>query len=278
VAWRHDQLIMEPLRKEFNEIKEKINQLKESLDLKDEQIRTLKESLTFKKEQVQTLKNNSNYQKSQIQKLEELIETREEQLKSMEEPSDEDKELKKSIEEKNEKVEQLEAQVEELEETLKVKERKIAELTEGAEILDSKVIDYTDFEVSKAEILEKMEEILKKAINSIIICVPRITDLERLSIFDIKSSVAIKICTLINLKRTDHADLFKEFSDSGTISVRNYEREDRYIIMRDSEELLFALIGKREKNHLAFYTTDANHLNELNPIVMDTWLRSRKIR
>lgn len=269
---------MEPLRKEFNEIKEKITQLKESLDLKDEQIRTLKESLTFKKEQVQTLKNNSNYQKSQIQKLEELIEQREEQLKSMEKPSDEDKELQKSIEEKNEKIEQLEAQVEQLEETLKIKESKIAELTEGAEILDSKVIDYTDFEVSKAEILEKIEEILKKAINSIIICVPRITDLERLSIFDIKSSVAVKICTLINLKRTDHADLFKEFADNGTISIRNYEREDRYIIMRDSEELLFALIGKREKNHLAFYTTDGNHLKELNPIVMDTWLRSRKIR
>ncbi|TFF98691.1 MAG: hypothetical protein EU547_00815 [Promethearchaeota archaeon] len=276
--------MMEPLRKEFDQIKEKIEQLKESLDLKDEQIKTLKESLVFKKDQVQTLKNNSQYQKSQIHKLEELIKTREEQMESMKEkmesveksPNNE-VQLKDTIQEKDEKIDDLEAQIEELKQNLNYKKEKITELKKDMEDSDTNIIDYTNIEISKAEILEKMEDILKNSINSIMICVPRITDLERLSLFDLKSSVAIKISCLVNMKRTDHVDLFKEFRDMGTVSIRNYEREDRYIIMRDNEELLFALVGNQEENHLAFYTTDSKHLKEFNPIVMDTWLRSKKI-
>lgn len=269
---------MEPLRKEFNQIKEKIEQLKESLDLKDEQISTLKESLVFKKDQVQSLKNTSNYQKSQIQKLEQLIKEREEQMRSMEKPSSNEAQLKESIEEKGEEIQDLKVQIRNLKQKITLKEKKIEELKEETEIPDSNIIDYTDIDITKAEILEKMEGILQNAINSIMICVPRITDLERLSIFDVKKSVAIKVSCLINLKRTDHTDLYKEFEDIGNISIRNYEREDRYVIMRDNEELLFALDGKKENNHLAFYTKDTKHLKQLNPIVMDTWLRSRKIR
>lgn len=269
---------MEPLRKEFDQIKEKIDQLKESLELKDEQIKTLKESLVFKKDQVQSLKNTSNYQKSQIQKLEQMIEEREEQMKSMEKPSSNESELKEVIQEKDEEIQGLKTQIKDLKEKLASMEKKLEELREETEIPDSNIIDYTDIEIKKAEILEKMEAILKNSINSIMICVPRITDLERLPIFDVKKSVAIKVSCSINLKRTDHADLFKEFEDRGTISIRNYEREDRYVIMRDNEELLFALVGNKDDNHLAFYTKDSKHLKQLNPVVMDTWLRSRKIR
>lgn len=269
---------MEPLRKEFNQIKEKIDQLKESLDLKDEQIKTLKESLVFKKGQVQSLKNTSNYQKSQIQKLEQLVKEREEQMKSIEKPSSNETKLKETIQKKDEEIQDLKIQIKNLKEKLTSRNKKLEELKEEMEIPDSNIVDYTDIEITKAEILEKMETILKNSINSIMICVPRITDLERLPIFDVKKSVAIKVSCLINLKRTDHEELLKEFEDRGTISIRNYEREDRYVIMRDNEELLFALVGKKENNHLAFYTKDSKHLTQLNPVVMDTWLRSRKIR
>ncbi len=270
---------MDKLRREFNQIKDQILQLKESLKLKNEQIKTLKESLLFKKEEAKSLRNTTQYQEAQIEKLEELVKKREEQMNSMGKSSANEAQLEEILEKKNKIIEDLEAQADSLKQRLELKGETLIELKEESqtEIHDTNIIDYTDIEIKPSEIIEKMNDILSKAINSVTIAVPNITDLEHLSLYEVKSSIAVKISCFIDLRREEHADIYREIENEGNLSIRSYDGKDQYIIMRDNEELLFAVIGKQENNHLALYTKDTEHIKALTPMVMDTWLRSKKL-
>ncbi|GAI87288.1 unnamed protein product, partial [marine sediment metagenome] len=58
---------------------------------------------------------------------------------------------------------------------------------------------------------------------------------------------------------------------------RLYDQKDRFVIDRDGEELLFAIIGKNETNNLVIHTRDSKHQRLLRSLVMEGWLRSRKL-
>ena len=92
-----------------------------------------------------------------------------------------------------------------------------------------------------------------------------------------RSSVNIKISCEINQGIEEHVELLDEYESLDNISMRHFDGADRYVTNRDGEELLMAVIGKNENNHLVFKTKDPAHIRLLNPLVMDSWLRSRKI-
>ena len=129
----------------------------------------------------------------------------------------------------------------------------------------------------KEEILEKMRDILKNALHNVTIAVPDITDLQDLYLYEVRSSVNMKISCVINPGMEDHADLLEEYESLDNINIRAYESEDRFLIVRDGEELMMAVIGNDENNHLVFHTKDPNHIRLFNALAMETWMRSRKI-
>ena len=71
--------------------------------------------------------------------------------------------------------------------------------------------------------------------------------------------------------------LLDEFESFDNITLRTYERKDRYALIRDGEELFVAVIGNSENNHLSFYTKDSKHIRLLSPLITESWIQSRKV-
>ena len=253
-----------------------INNLKDSLTLKNDQLSTMQTTLNLKDEQVTTLENSIKLKEEKMAALEKTIEIKEEELKSTV-----DKEI---IVEKEKKIEELQKEIDLLNEELNKADEEIENLELETEKIkkehsssSQKIFDYTESHIGKAEILDKMREILQKAISSVTIVVPNITDLQGLYLYEVRSSVNMKISCEINPGIVENADLLDEYESLDNISLRNYHGVDRFVIIRDGEELMFGVIGIKEDNHLVFYTTDFTHIKLLSSITMEAWLRSRKI-
>ena len=66
------------------------------------------------------------------------------------------------------------------------------------------------------EILNKIKEISKRAISSILIIVPELKDIENIHLYEIKSSTSIRIACKI-----DCLELFDELISLENIKIRN---------------------------------------------------------
>lgn len=258
-----------------------IENLKSSLSLKDDQIKTIKSSMDLKEEQVQTLDNSLKIKNEKIKTLEKSISLKEEQLKELASSTVEKNlfiEKNRKIENLQEKLKILSGELEKADEDLESLEAENEKLRNNlASASGPKIIDWTDIEITKKDILKKMRDILNKALHNITIAVPDIKDLQELHLYEVRSSVNMKISCLIDPSLQEDAELLEEFESLDNISIRLYEEKDRLVIDRDGEELLFAIIGKNENNNLVIHTRDSKHQRLLRSLVMEGWLRSRKI-
>ncbi|MFW9875140.1 MAG: hypothetical protein ACFFG0_18705 [Candidatus Thorarchaeota archaeon] len=234
---------------------------------KDEQIKTLENSLKIKDEKAKTLEKTITLKDEEIRKLN----------STSIDPG--------SLNEKNEKIKQLEKEIE----ILNIELAKADEEIESLELENEKlrkpnssstdqIVDFTDIQITKMEILEKMRDILQNnAMANVTIIVPSIVDLQDLYLYELRSSVAMNIACSINPGIDEHAELLQEFESLDNISIKNYEQGDRYGVVRDGEELLIAVIGRSENNHLVFHTKDSKHIRLLNSLITESWIRSRKV-
>ena len=189
------------------------------------------------------------------------------------------------LKEKDEKINKLQKEIEILNdelskadvdlETLELENEKLRQAQSS--LSGSKIIDFTKTEITKSEILIKMREILEKGLHNVMIVVPTIVDLQELYLYEVKSSVNMRISCLINPGIDEHSELLDEFTSLDNITLRSYEREDRYVLVRDGEEMLIAVKGNSEKNHLTIHTKDSKHIRLFNSLTMEGWLQSRGI-
>ena len=140
---------------------------------------------------------------------------------------------------------------------------------------NSKIIDYTNIEILKEVILKQMRDILQNALHSVTIIVPNISDLQELHLYEVRAGINMKVCCEIDPEVEEQIDQLEEYESLDNITVKNFLGSDRYVILRDGEELFLAFKGKNESNHLAFHTRDAAHIRIFNSLVMEAWLRSR---
>ncbi|MBY9005877.1 MAG: hypothetical protein KGD63_03880 [Candidatus Lokiarchaeota archaeon] len=272
---------MEELKEQLL-IKEKvILTLQDSLKLKDEQINTVKESLRLKDEQMRNLESSIDIKDQKVEIMQKSIEIKEKQMVAIENSL-----IDKSIlQEKEKKIKELEKQLELLNDELSKSDDEFEKLeteienikNSSLESIDKKIMDFTYIDIARDDILNKMKDILGSSNHNVMIVAPSILDLQYLHLYDVRSSVSLKISTLINPGIDEHTQLLEEFESLDNISIRLYEGQDRFIILKDGEELLFAVIGEKTNNFLAFHTQDANHISLFNALVMETWLRSKKI-
>ena len=258
-----------------------IENLKNSLSLKDDQIKTIKSSMDLKAEQVETLEYSLKIKNVKIKTLEKSISLKEEQLKDLTSSTVGKNNLiekDKEIENLQEKLKILNGELETADEDLEALETENEKLRNNlASASGPKIIDWTDIEISKADILKKMRDILNKALHNITIAVPDIKDLQELHLYEVRSSVNMKISCYIDPSLEEDAELLEEFGSLDNISIRLYDHKDRFVIDRDGESLLFAVIGKNEDNNLVIHRRDSKHQRLLRSLVMEGWLRSRKI-
>lgn len=258
-----------------------IDNQKRSLNLKEDQIKTLKDSMNLKNEQIKTLETSITIKDEKIKAIEKSIELKERELKALN-LSTVDKDR---LSEKDNEIESLKEKVKALGEELKVVDEDLEALENENEKLrnelasssGTKIIDWTNLEIPKSEILEKMRDILMNALHNVTIAVPDIKDLQQLYLYEIRASVNMKISCSIDPSFEEDAELLEEFESLDNISIRLYEGEDRFVIDRDGEELLLAVKGVNENNHLIIHTKDPKHIKFYRAIVMDSWLRARKI-
>ena len=258
-----------------------IENLKSSLSLKDDQIKTIKSSMDLKEEQVETLEYSLKIKNVKIKTLEKSISLKGEELKDLTSSTVEKNiliEKDKEIENLQEKLKILNGELETADEDLEALELENEKLRNNlASASGPKIIDWTDIEISKVDILKKMRDILNKALHNITIAVPDIKDLQELHLYEVRSSVNMKISCYIDPSLEEDAELLEEFGSLDNISIRLYDQKDRFVIDRDGESLLFAVIGKNEENNLVIHTRDSKHQRLLRSLVMEGWLRSRKI-
>jgi len=258
-----------------------IENLKSSLSLKDDQIKTIKSSMDLKEEQVETLEYSLKIKNVKITTLEKSINLKEEQLKDLTSSTVEKNiliEKDKKIENLQEKLKILNGELETADEDLEALESENEKLRNNlASESGPKIVDWTDIEISKADILKKMRDILTKALHNITIAVPDIKDLQELHLYEVRSSVNMKVSCSIDPSLEEDAELLEEFGSLDNISIRLYEQKDRFVIDRDGAELFFGIIGENENKNLVIHTRDSKQQRLLRSLVMEGWLRSRKI-
>ena len=286
---------IENLRQEIDNLKKKIaikdEQLKtkddlianlqRAMNLKEDQIKTLKDSMNLKSQQVETLDNSLKFKDEKISTLEKSVELKGKEIKVLLDTRVEKSKLKEKDEEFadiQEKLEILRGELKKADEDLELLENENEKLrNQLAAASGSKIIDWTNIDIPKKKILAKMKEILMNALHNVTIAVPNIKDLQDLLLYEVRSSVNMKISCYIDPGLEEDAELLEEFESLDNISIRMYEAKDRYVMDRDGEELLFAVIGNSEDNHLVIHTKDSKHVKFFKSIVMEGWLRSRKI-
>ncbi|MFX1302202.1 MAG: hypothetical protein ACFE9X_02470 [Promethearchaeota archaeon] len=262
-------------------IKKQLETKDNLIKLKDEQVKTLENSLQLKDEQIKTLEKTLKTKDDETKTLEKTIALKEEEIikiasstvdtSILKEKDDTITQLQKEIEILNEELAKADEELESLE--LENEKLRKAESSSA----DFKIIDYTNININKTQILEKMRDILEKAIANVSIVVPSIEDLQELYLYELRSSVSMSIACSINPGIDEHSELLEEFESLDNINLRNYERADRYVLTRDGEELLLAVIGDSEDNNLVIHTKDPKHIKLLNSIATEGWIQSRKI-
>ncbi|NVM16929.1 MAG: hypothetical protein HWN80_04385 [Candidatus Lokiarchaeota archaeon] len=260
---------------------ELINNLTISLNLKDDQIKTMIDSMNLKEQQIDTLSKSLEIKNQKIKALETSFGLKEEELKDLSSST-----VKKSLlEEKDEEIEDcqkkltiLTGELEKADEDLEALEAENEKLRSNlASESDVKIIDSTFREIPKSDILKKIREILGSAVHNVTISVLDINDLQDLHLYEVRSSVNMKIMCKIDPSLEEDAELLEELESLDNITIRLYEDRDRFLIDRDGEELLFSIVGEEENNNLVLYTKDVKHQRLLRSLVMEGWLRARKL-
>lgn len=266
---------------EIRSLKKKLEAEQILINLKQDQIKALEDALKVKDEQIETLEKTIKTKDDGSKTLEKTIKLKDEEINKLTSAAINPDIVK----EKNEAISQLQKEIEILNEELTKADEDLESLELENEKLrkaetnakDVEIIDFTNLKVPKSEILKKMRSILENAISNVTIVVPTIEDLQELYLYELRSSVSMNIACGINPGIGEHTELLDEFESLDNISLRNYERNDRFVLTRDGEELLIAVIGKSEDNNLVIHTKDQKHFKLLNSIATEGWIQSRKI-
>ena len=266
---------------EIRSLKKQLETKDNLIKLKDDQVKTLENSLQLKNETIETLEKTLKTKDEGNKALEKTIALKDEELKKLNNSAIDPNLLK----DKEETVTQLQKEIEILNEELAKADEDLESLELENEKLKQgqtssnklKILDFTETQITRAEILEKMKSVIEKSIASVTIVVPNIEDLQELYLYELRSSVSMKIACSINPGISEHSELLEEFESLDNIDLRNYERADRYVVTRDGEELFFAAIGNSDDNHLVLHTRDPKHIKLFSSLATEGWIQSRKV-
>ncbi len=139
----------------------------------------------------------------------------------------------------------------------------VNQLTQTKQTLEDKLKNYKDLEQAKstlegiakeqqelhlgtiksrAKILQYFKEQVTKVVSKLSITTPNIMDLKPITedLQAISKRAQIRIATHINPEINQHVEILNQLKKVENISIRNYVKEDRWCIERDSTEILLA--------------------------------------
>ena len=129
--------------------------------------------------------------------------------------------------------------------------------------------------VTKDQIIEFLSDMVTRSVHNLVITTPTINDLAELGLYDARTSVNIKASCCVEPNSNDQ-ELLQEFEALDNVSIRNFENKDRWVLLKDNEEMFIATIGERSIG--AFFSNDHSHIKFFNSLMMESWLLAKKIK
>jgi uncharacterized protein (DUF3084 family) len=286
--------------KELNEIYATIQDIKDAYETlklveqkKDLELDSYKSQITMKDSQMTTISSIIRTKDQQIEAINSTIKMKDDQIFAMNQTLDakttELKSLKESkagassseVKVKDDKIAKLEEELKILNMDLKVSDEEIEKLNEKIKkgnlgqgsSGNSEIITKT---VTRDQLINFMITMLKGALHNVNLTTPTIADLADLQLYDIRGSVNVKASCDVEVNNTEHQQLLHEFEALDNISVRQFPDKDRWVCLKDGEEMLIAAVGEQGHN-LAFFSKDRLHIKLFNSLIMESWLRARKM-
>ena len=275
----------------FNELKISIDGLKAQLASKDNLITTLQSNLTAKDDQVatiagimrtkddqlETIKHSLKLKDEQIFSLKNTLEAKENEALLLTQKVDSSKGMVSNtfLEEKNKKIQQLEKEIKLLNLDLKANDEEVEKLKDKLQNVGSPAKgEIVMNNVSRDQIIEFLTDMVSRSVHNLVVTTPVIGDLAELGLYDARTSVNIKASCKV-LPNSDDQELLQEFEALDNITIRNFASKDRWICLKDNEEMFIASIG--EKSIGAYFSNDHEHIRFFNSLMMESWLMAKKL-
>ncbi len=169
----------------------------------------------------------------------------------------------------------LEEEMELLTQDLDAADEEVEKLNQKLHNFEEKALE--GFYLPKTSVLKVIKSILMQGLHTVILTTPNIEDIRDLDLYEIKPSVNIKVATYINPSNPDHQEILRELTFDN-IMIRIDDFKDRYCILSDGAELFLGIEGKKEDEILTLRTKDSKHIKFLSALVMESWLRARKLK
>ncbi len=276
---------VDTLKIEKENLETQVETLKSKIEMKDTQIETLKDTIEMKNQQIDMKNDKIDMKEEQMQAYKSSLEEKKrkiEQLKSESVEMGVFEETKSKLEEKNALIEEKNETIQNLEEEAKMLSQDLAHADEEIERLHTEISNLKESSeqavfLNPEQVKNRIREILHNSLHNVNLTVPNITDLLDLDIFEVKSSVNLKISCYIDSSDPQEEELVEEFSVFDNISLRIYDEKDRYTILADGANMFFAAKGLENDRYLTFSTQDSQHIKIFNALILETWLRARKI-
>ncbi len=136
----------------------------------------------------------------------------------------------KVIAEQNEKIATLEDQIKSLEDEMKLLKDDIEAADKEVEELHQKMEPKSqgsqeNIFLNRETVIQHIKDGLKLALHNVALCVPTMDDLSDLDLYDVKTSVNIKIACDIDHNNAHHMELLQEFQALENVSLRNLMTE-----------------------------------------------------
>lgn len=275
----------------FNEIKKQIEGLEQQLASKDNLITTLQSNLNAKDDQVSTISGMVRTKDQQIETINHSLQMKDEQIFS----------LKNALEAKeneilllNQKVDSskgmvsntfLEAKakrVKELENEIKLLNLDLKAADDEVEKLKNKINNAASpakgeimmNSVSRNQIIDFITDMVARSVHNLVITTPSIQDLAELGLYDARTSVNIKASCSVQ-PSSDDQELLQEFEALDNITIRNFDSRDRWVCLKDNEEMLIVSIGETNG---AVFSNDHKHIRFFNSVMQESWLLAKRIK
>jgi hypothetical protein len=128
--------------------------------------------------------------------------------------------------------------------------------------------------VSRDQIIDFLTDMVTRSVHNLVVTTPSIQDLAELGLYDARTSVNIKAACSVQPNSSDQ-ELLQEFEALDNITIRNFDSKDRWICLKDNEEMFIAAIGA--KSNGAIFSNDHLHIKFFNALMMESWLLGRKL-
>lgn len=191
-------------------------------------------------------------------------------------------EIRTDLENKSEILESqcktLEDQLAQLEQSLAEKNKEYEELEQIKNSFEDLAKEQQELHVGtikgRDKIIEYIKEQLPQAVSRLFITTPSIMDLKPIvdEIPILSGRIQIRIATHINPEINQHNAILTRLKEIGDVSVRNFIKEDRWCIERDSAEVMLAHGGI---DPVGIILQDPDFITLIRNFITEPWITSR---